>query len=311
MKRSTIFIPSLLSMLALSNISTAGEETAPTTAPTNEAPQVSGTGAENIQSEIKPNTVIVTEMSPEKLKEKRSYSYGVVIGKQLSGDLKDIDFDKLVEGIKTSYTTTEPELSKKFDEAVTVLQDHQKELMEKRRLEFEKSMQENKAKGEAFLKENGKKPGVKTTKSGLQYKVIKAGTGATPKATDTVEVNYKGTLIDGTEFDSSAKTGKPVKFGVQHVISGWTEALQLMKEGDKWEIYVPSNLAYREGGIPGGKIGPNETLIFEVELVKVHPKETPKPVKPKAEKPKEEAKETAAPAPSTTEPGTSSEAAPQ
>ncbi|MGV3532261.1 MAG: FKBP-type peptidyl-prolyl cis-trans isomerase [Chthoniobacteraceae bacterium] len=124
------------------------------------------------------------------------------------------------------------------------------------------------AKGETYLKENGKKEGVKTLPSGLQYKVVKEGSGKSPKATDTVSVHYRGTLIDGTEFDSSIKRGEPAEFPVNRVIKGWTEALQLMKEGDKWMLYIPSHLAYGERGA-GGAIGPNETLIFEVELLKV------------------------------------------
>jgi len=123
-------------------------------------------------------------------------------------------------------------------------------------------------KGEAFLKENATKEGVKTLPSGLQYKEIKAGTGKTPKATDTVSVHYRGTLINGKEFDSSYKRGEPAEFPVNRVIPGWTEALQLMKEGSKWMLYIPSKLAYGERGA-GGDIGPNETLIFEVELLKV------------------------------------------
>ena len=124
------------------------------------------------------------------------------------------------------------------------------------------------AKGETYLKENAKKEGVKTLPSGLQYKVVKEGSGKSPKATDTVSVHYRGTLIDGTEFDSSIKRGEPAEFPVNRVIKGWTEALQLMKEGDKWMLYIPSHLAYGERGA-GGAIGPNETLIFEVELLKV------------------------------------------
>lgn len=123
-------------------------------------------------------------------------------------------------------------------------------------------------KGEQFLKENAAKEGVKTLPSGLQYKVIKEGEGKSPKATDTVSVHYKGTLIDGKEFDSSYKRGEPAEFPVNRVIKGWTEALQLMKEGSKWMLYIPSNLAYGERGA-GADIGPNETLIFEVELLKV------------------------------------------
>jgi FKBP-type peptidyl-prolyl cis-trans isomerase len=123
-------------------------------------------------------------------------------------------------------------------------------------------------KGEEFLKENAKKEGVKTLESGLQYKVLKEGTGKTPGPTDTVEVNYAGKLIDGTEFDSSYKRGESITFPVNGVIKGWTQALQKMKEGSKWMLYIPANLAYGERGA-GGIIGPNETLIFEVELIKV------------------------------------------
>ncbi len=123
-------------------------------------------------------------------------------------------------------------------------------------------------KGEQFLKENAAKEGVKTLPSGLQYKVIKEGEGKSPKKTDTVSVHYKGTLIDGKEFDSSYQRGEPAEFPVNQVIPGWTEALQLMKEGSKWMLYIPSKLAYGERGA-GGLIGPNETLIFEVELLKV------------------------------------------
>ena len=124
-------------------------------------------------------------------------------------------------------------------------------------------------KGEQFLKDNAKKEGVKTLPSGLQYKVVREGSGKTPGRSDTVEVNYAGKLIDGTEFDSSYKRGQSISFPVGGVIKGWTEALQLMKEGSKWMLYIPSKLAYGPTGTPGGPIGPNETLIFEVELIKV------------------------------------------
>jgi FKBP-type peptidyl-prolyl cis-trans isomerase len=123
-------------------------------------------------------------------------------------------------------------------------------------------------KGEAFLKENATKEGVKTLPSGLQYKELKAGTGKSPKATDTVVTHYRGRLLDGTEFDSSYKRNEPAEFPVNRVIPGWTEALQLMKEGAKWELYIPSKLAYGQRSA-GADIGPNETLIFEVELLKI------------------------------------------
>ncbi|HEY5769280.1 MAG TPA: FKBP-type peptidyl-prolyl cis-trans isomerase [Terrimicrobium sp.] len=122
--------------------------------------------------------------------------------------------------------------------------------------------------GQRFLKENAEKPGVKTTPSGLQYKVLTEGSGKSPKATDVVVVNYRGTLINGKEFDSSYKAGKPIEFPLNRVIPGWTEGVQLMKEGAKFEFFIPSNLAYGSRGA-GGIIGPDETLIFEVELLKV------------------------------------------
>jgi FKBP-type peptidyl-prolyl cis-trans isomerase len=124
-------------------------------------------------------------------------------------------------------------------------------------------------KGQKFLRENATKDGVKTTKSGLQYKIVKEGTGKSPSATDTVLVHYRGTLLDGTEFDSSYKRNEPISFPLNRVIPGWTEGLQLLKEGGKAILYIPSDLAYGERGTPGGPIGPNETLVFEVELLKV------------------------------------------
>lgn len=128
---------------------------------------------------------------------------------------------------------------------------------------------ENKAAGEAFLAENAKKPGIVTTASGLQYQVITEGTGAQPKATDNVTVHYQGTTIDGKEFDSSYKRGAPATFPLNRVIAGWTEGLQLMKEGGKSRLFIPSNLAYGERGA-GRDIGPNSTLIFDVELIKAN-----------------------------------------
>lgn len=124
-------------------------------------------------------------------------------------------------------------------------------------------------KGQQYLAENAKKDGVKTTASGLQYTVIREGSGKSPKATDEVVVNYRGTLLNGTEFDSSYKRNEPISFRLNQVIPGWTEGVQLMKEGAKYQFVIPSKLAYGSRGTPGGPIGPDETLIFEVELLKV------------------------------------------
>jgi FKBP-type peptidyl-prolyl cis-trans isomerase FklB len=141
----------------------------------------------------------------------------------------------------------------------------------------------NKEEGDAFLAANKAKPDVVTLPSGLQYKILQAGDGPKPTAADTVNVNYRGTLLDSTEFDSSAKTGKPATFQVGRVIKGWTEALQLMPAGSKWELYIPPSLAYGERGTQGGPIGPNSTLIFQVELLSIQPKPTPPP--PRLEQP--------------------------
>ncbi|HEY7160344.1 MAG TPA: FKBP-type peptidyl-prolyl cis-trans isomerase, partial [Acidobacteriota bacterium] len=135
--------------------------------------------------------------------------------------------------------------------------------------------EDNKKKGDAFLAENKTKEGVVTTASGLQYKVLRPGKGPKPKLEDTVTTHYRGTLLDGTEFDSSYKRNEPVSFQLKGVIPGWTEALQLMETGAKWQIFIPADLAYGPKGA-GGVIGPNETLIFEVELISIQPAAAPK-----------------------------------
>jgi FKBP-type peptidyl-prolyl cis-trans isomerase FklB len=147
----------------------------------------------------------------------------------------------------------------------------QKEMMAKQQELAKRLGEKNKKEGEAFLSENRKKEGIKALPSGLQYKVVKAGTGKKPKSTDTVTTHYRGTLIDGTEFDSSYRRGQPASFPVSGVIPGWTEALQLMEEGAKWQLFIPPNLAYGERGA-GSQIGPNATLIFEIELISIQEK---------------------------------------
>lgn len=210
-------------------------------------------------------------------KDKISYSIGFSLGNNLKSQMKsqsiDINPDILAKGIKDVFSGTKPLLTEEeVRETVMALQ---KEIMSKQQELMKTLAEKNKKEGEAFLAENKKKEGVTTLPSGLQYKVIQDGTGKTPKATDTVSVNYKGTLIDGTEFDSSYKRGQPTRFPVNGVIKGWTEALQLMKEGAKWQLFISSDLAYGENGA-GPDIGPNSVLIFEVELMSVAEKQNEK-----------------------------------
>jgi FKBP-type peptidyl-prolyl cis-trans isomerase FklB len=202
-------------------------------------------------------------------KDKVSYSIGMQIGFNLARQKVDINADILAAGIKDALAN-KPQLTP--DQVKDVMAQFEKDMEQKQKELGEK----NKTEGAKFLEENKKKPDVKTTASGLQYKLIKDGTGAQPKATDMVTVNYRGTLIDGTEFDSSYKRGQPATFPVNGVIKGWTEALQLMKAGSKYQLFIPANLAYGERAM-GPDIGPNSTLIFEVELQDVKPPPTPVP----------------------------------
>ncbi len=199
-------------------------------------------------------------------KERLGYSIGMDIGATLKRQGVEVDAESLARGMKDAFTGGKTLLTE--DEARVEIEGYQKKMMEKQAEEMKKLGEKNKAEGERFLAENAKKEGVKTLPSGLQYKVIAPGTGKTPKASDSVTTHYKGTLIDGTEFDSSYRRGQPATFPVSGVIPGWTEALQLMKEGAKWQIFLPPSLAYGERGV-GRDIGPNSTLIFEVELISV------------------------------------------
>ena len=202
-------------------------------------------------------------------KEKISYIIGMDIGTNFKRQSIDIDPDILGRGIKDGLSGAKPLLPEQ--EAKEVLAAFEK-VMKGKQEESRKAIGEkNKKEGEVFLAENKAKEGVKTAPSGLQYKVIKPGTGKKPQAADTVTVNYRGTLVDGTEFDSSYRRGKPATFPVSGVIPGWTEALQSMEEGAKWQIIIPSKLAYGEQGA-GQMIGPNATLIFEVELISIQEK---------------------------------------
>ena len=205
-------------------------------------------------------------------KDKVSYSIGMNIGNNLKKQAIDVNPDALVYGIKDALSGGKALITEQ--EVNDTLMAFQKEMASKQSERLKELGEKNKKEGEAFLAENKKKEGVITLPSGLQYKVIKEGTGETPKLTDTVTTNYRGTLIDGTEFDSSYRREQPATFPVKGVIAGWTEALQLMKVGSKWQLFIPSNLAYGERGA-GRDIGPNATLIFDVELLPI--KEGAKP----------------------------------
>lgn len=180
-----------------------------------------------------------------------------------------IEFDPalVAQGVKDSMAGTKTRLTE--DEAKAILNEVQAQVKKQQQEKEQADAAKNKAAGTAFLAANKSKEGVVTLPSGLQYKILTAGTGAKPTATDSVVCNYRGALIDGTEFDSSYKRGKPATFGVTQVIKGWTEALQLMPVGSKWQLFIPADLAYGERGEPRGGIGPNATLIFDVELMSI------------------------------------------
>jgi FKBP-type peptidyl-prolyl cis-trans isomerase len=205
------------------------------------------------------------ELKLETDEQKVSYGIGLMEGKRFKQDF-NVDIDAFTAGLKSSVKDEKPLMTE--EEIKTTIQAFGQKLMAKREADQKAAADKNKTASDAFLAENAKKEGVKTTASGLQYKVVTEGKGAKPKADETVEVNYKGTLIDGTEFDSSYKRNQSVTFPVSGVIPGWTEALQLMPVGSKYELYIPSDLAYGPGGT-GGVIGPNQALIFEVELVDI------------------------------------------
>jgi FKBP-type peptidyl-prolyl cis-trans isomerase FklB len=200
-------------------------------------------------------------------KDSVSYAIGYDIGSNFRNQEIDVELDMVKKGIERGLTDTSAAAAiftkEELQQIFGVLQ---QKMMEKQQSKMDGVAKKNKDVEDKFLAENSKKPGVVTLPSGLQYKVIKAGNGASPKATDKVTVHYRGTLINGQEFDSSIGRGEPVTFPVNGVIPGWTEALQLMKVGDKWELYIPSALAYGNRGA-GQMIEPGATLIFEVELL--------------------------------------------
>jgi FKBP-type peptidyl-prolyl cis-trans isomerase FklB len=200
-------------------------------------------------------------------KDKLSYSLGYQFGQSLKAQKLDVNVDFYISGVKDFLGGKEPMMTQ--EEIRVTISELQKRLMAARQKELKEKGEINLAESKAFLEENKKKEGIKVLDSGLQYKVLTEGSGRTPKAEDKVSVQYRGTLIDGTEIDSSYKRGQPAIFQVGSLIRGWSEALQLMKEGAKWQIFIPPDLAYGENGA-GNVVQPNSILIFEVELISIN-----------------------------------------
>ncbi len=197
-----------------------------------------------------------------------SYALGLSMGNNFRGSgIKTLNIKDFADGVAAVFEGAQPKMS--YDEAKAEIKNFFEAMEAEQRVAAAKMGEVNEAAGKKFLEENGKRVEVKTTASGLQYEVLSEGTGKQPVASDSVTVHYTGKLIDGTVFDSSVERGAPATFGVTQVIPGWVEALQMMKEGAKWRLFIPSNLAYGPNGA-GNVIGPNSTLIFDVELIKVN-----------------------------------------
>lgn len=211
-------------------------------------------------------TAVADEAALDSEHQKFSYAMGYSIGNQVlqqfSGEQIDIDAAAFARAIRDALDSAEPALTTEEMQAV-IMARREQEMSAAREL-----AEKNQAEGEAFLAENGARDGVTTTDSGLQYEVIEAGEGASPTVDDTVVVHYRGTLIDGTEFDSSYARGNPAEFPLNGIVPGWQEALQLMSVGDKWKVFLPAALGYGERGA-GSRIGPNAALVFEIELLEI------------------------------------------
>lgn len=197
-----------------------------------------------------------------------SYALGLSMGNNFrSSGIEKIDAADFADGVAAVFDSVAPKMT--YDEAKEVIREYFTALEAKQKAAAEEAGKANEQLGKAYLEENARRENVKVTATGLQYEVLAEGEGESPKAGDSVTVHYTGKLIDGTVFDSSVERGEPATFGVTQVIPGWVEALQMMKPGAKWRLFIPSNLAYGPQGA-GGIIGPNSTLIFDVELIKVN-----------------------------------------
>ncbi len=283
MKSSTaLFLTLTMAAAAVAQTSTAAkpaQSTAkkPATASSTTAKKPATAGA---RTAAKPGAAApVTTLKDTK--DKFSYALGLGLGLNLHRQDVEVDPNILLQGLKDGLTENSKHLLTD-QEAQEVMAQMQTIVREKQMAKMKEAEQKNKQEGEAFLAANKSKPGVVTLPDGLQYKVITQGTGPKPTATDTVQCNYRGTTVDGKEFDSSAKHGGPATFPVTGVIKGWTEILQLMPVGSKYQVFIPADLAYGDRGA-GPDIGPGSTLVFDIELVSIQPKtEAPKPVEPGA-----------------------------
>ena len=213
------------------------------------------------------STAVAADPALDTRDQKISYGMGLILGERMKDDLPDLQSEQFLQGIRHGLADADKRMSR--DEIQTVMMEYQQHMQQEQMAQMERLAQANREAGEAFLAENGKRDGVTTTASGLQYEVLTQGKGKKPSAADQVKVHYTGELLSGEVFDSSRQRGEPVTFGLNQVIPGWTEGLQLMSEGTRARLYIPSDLAYGPGG--SRAIGPNETLIFDVELLEVNP----------------------------------------
>jgi FKBP-type peptidyl-prolyl cis-trans isomerase len=249
------------------------QQTPPTSTPKTGQSTATTTHRRTATAAAKPKPlVLATE------KDKQSYAIGLNVGKSLHRDAIDVDPKIVLQGLQDAMADGKVLLTD--DQIKTVMTDLQNQVRQKQEEKRQALAESNKKDGAAFLAANATKPGVVALPSGLQYKVLTPGTGPKPTATDSVVCNYRGTLLDNTEFDSSYKRGQPATFPVGGVIKGWTEALQLMPVGSKWQLFIPADLAYGERA--QGPIGPNATLVFEVELLSIQPKTPPAATPPAA-----------------------------
>jgi FKBP-type peptidyl-prolyl cis-trans isomerase len=251
-------------ILCLGNATAQQTQTTNSKSPSTAKSQPGTTARTRHTTATKPKPLVL-----ETQKDKASYAIGLNVGKNLHRDSIDVDPKIVLQGLEDALAGGKTLLTD--DEAKAALMALQEDVRQKQEEKRQALIQTNKAQGDAFLAANGKKEGVVTLPSGLQYKVLIAGTGPKPTASDSVVCNYRGTLLDNTEFDSSYKRGQPATFAVSQVIKGWTEALQLMPVGSKWQLFIPPDLAYGERA-QGSDIGPNATLIFEVELLSIQGK---------------------------------------